>query len=98
VVGEVAYLGSNDTHVYAVQLQTGRVIWKRKLPASMNEFAVCGNRVFAVWFGLSVLDRASGRVLFQGNEDSDYLTSGFAVHDDRVFVLGNRAAYAYRCS
>jgi len=98
VVGDVAYLGSNDTHVYAVDLQTGRVIWKRKLPASISEFAVCGNRVFAVWPGLSVLDRASGRVLHQADEESmDYLTSGFAVHDGRVFVLGNRAAYAYRC-
>jgi outer membrane protein assembly factor BamB len=99
VVGDVAYLGSNDTHVYAVDLQTGSVIWKRKLPASISEFAVCGNRVFAAWPGLSVLDRTSGRVLAQADEESmEYLTSGFAVHGNRVFVLGNRAAYGYQCN
>ncbi|CAA9321609.1 MAG: hypothetical protein AVDCRST_MAG68-1956 [uncultured Gemmatimonadetes bacterium] len=97
-VGEMAYITSSDTHAYAVELQTGRIVWKKKLPASSNSFAVCGDRIFAAWLGLSILDRNTGRVLYQSDdESSDYPTSGFAVHDDRVFVLGNRAAYAYRC-
>ncbi|MBW3572078.1 MAG: PQQ-binding-like beta-propeller repeat protein [Gemmatimonadetes bacterium] len=98
VVGNVAYLASNDTYVYAVEVQTGRVIWKTRTPASNHSFAVCGDRIFVTWLGLSVLDRRTGRVLYQQDEEAtEYPTSGFAVYEDRVFVLGNRAAYAYRC-
>ncbi|HYW09269.1 MAG TPA: PQQ-binding-like beta-propeller repeat protein [Longimicrobium sp.] len=97
-VGETAYVSSSDRHVYAVEVQTGRIVWKRKLPGSSNGFAVCGDRIFAAWLGLSILDRNTGRVLYESEpESADYPTSGFAVHEDRVFVLGNRAAYAYRC-
>lgn len=97
-VGDVAYLASNDTYVYAVELQTGRVIWKTKTPASNHAFAVCGERIFVTWQGLSVLDRRTGRTIYQSDEETDeWPQSGFAVHGNRVFVLGNRAAYAYRC-
>jgi outer membrane protein assembly factor BamB len=84
--------------VYAVELETGRVLWKTKTRASNHSFAVCGDRIFVNWLGLSVLDRRTGRTLYQSDEEAtEYPTSGFAVDGSRVFVLGNRAAYAYRC-
>ena len=98
VVNGIAYVASNDTYVYAVDVQTGRQVWKTKTPASNRSFTVCGDRIFVTWLGLSVLDRRTGRTLYQQDEEAtEYPTSGFAVDGDRVFVLGNRAAYAYRC-
>lgn len=98
VIGTAAYVASADNFVYAVDVQTGKIIWKTKTPASNQGFAVCGDRIFVTWLGLSVLDRRTGRTLYQQDEEAtEYPTSGFAVHGDRVFVLGNRAAYAYRC-
>lgn len=99
VVGEVAYVGSSDTYVYAADLQTGRVLWKTKTPASIRALAVCGDRIFANYLGLAVLDRTTGKLLGRSpDEAAEYPGSGFAVHGDRVFVLGNRAAYAYSCT
>ncbi|HEU0013599.1 MAG TPA: PQQ-binding-like beta-propeller repeat protein [Longimicrobium sp.] len=97
-VGDVAYLASNDEYVYAVELQTGRIIWKTHTPASNNAFVVCDDQIFVTWLGLSVLDRRTGRVLYQSPVDQhDFPTSRFARHGDRVYVLGSAAAYAYRC-
>jgi outer membrane protein assembly factor BamB len=94
----IAYVASNDNFVYAVDAGTGQVRWKTRTPASNHAFALCGDQIFVDWLGLSVLDRNTGRVVYQSNEEStEYPTSGFAVHEDRVFVLGNRAAYGYRC-
>lgn len=98
VVGTTAYVASADNFVYAVEIETGRIVWKTRTPASNHSIGVCGDRIFVTWLGLSVLDRRSGRTLYQSDEEAtEYPTSGFAVHEDRVFVLGNRAAYAYRC-
>ena len=98
-LGRTVYIASNDNHVYAVDAPTGELIWKTKTPASNHGLAVCGERIFVGWLGLSVLDRQTGRVLRQSRpEASEYPTSGFAVDGaNRVFVLGNRAAYAYAC-
>jgi outer membrane protein assembly factor BamB len=98
VVGDVAYLASNDTYVYAADVATGRIRWKTKTPASNHAFAVCGNQVFALWGGMSVLDRRTGRVVYESDTEAyEYPRAGLSVHGDRVFMLGNRAAYAYRC-
>jgi outer membrane protein assembly factor BamB len=98
VVDGIVYLASNDNFVYAVDLATGQTRWKTRTPASNYGFAVCGNRIFVSWPGLSVLDRNTGRVLYQADEEAtEYPTSGLVARGDRVFMLGNRAAYGYRC-
>ena len=98
VVGDVAYAGSSDTFVYAVALDTGRELWKTRVPASIRAYATCGDRVFANYQGVAVLDRRTGKLLntmYDRNEE--FTTSGFAVHDGRVFVLGTKAVYAFSC-
>jgi outer membrane protein assembly factor BamB len=98
VVGDVAYVGSGDTHVYALDLATGRERWRAKLPAAIEALTVCGGGVFASYQGLAVLDRATGRVLRTAYDgEAEFLTSGFATVSDRVYVLGNKYAYALRC-
>ncbi len=97
-VGDVAYASGADTYVYAMDLQTGRVIWKTRPAMGSSVFhAVCGNAVFNNFLGLGIVDRHSGKLLgtmFEGNE---HPTSGFAVHDDRIFFLTTEAAYALKC-
>lgn len=98
VVDGIVYVASNDNFVYAVDLLTGQTRWKTRTPASNYGFAVCGDRIFVSWPGLSVLDRNTGRVLYQADEEAtEYPTSGLVAHANRVFMLGNRAAYGYRC-
>lgn len=98
VVEGIAYLASNDLQVYAFEPQTGRVLWKTRTEASNRAFAVCRNRIFTNDHFLAMLDRASGKILATKFDSSaEFLTSGFAVHEDRVFVVGNKAAYAFRC-
>ncbi|MDQ3557239.1 MAG: PQQ-like beta-propeller repeat protein [Gemmatimonadota bacterium] len=98
VIGDVAYVASNDTYVYAVDVATGAIRWKTRTGFANSAFAVCRNQIFVNYAGLAVIDRHSGKLLYKKFDEEDFLTSGFAVHEDRVFVLGNRAAYAYRCS
>jgi outer membrane protein assembly factor BamB len=98
VVDGTAYVASADNFVYAVDVHTGQVRWKTRTAASNHGFAVCGDRIFAGWLGLSVLDRHTGREIYRSDEEStEYPTSGLVAHGNRVFMLGNRAAYGYRC-
>jgi outer membrane protein assembly factor BamB len=98
VVNDTVYAASGDTHVYAIDLPTGRVHWRTPTPGANNAFAVCGEYVLANYQGLAVLDRHTGRIvasMFGTNEE--FLTSGFAVAGNKAFVLGNKAAYALSC-
>ncbi|HYW08987.1 MAG TPA: PQQ-binding-like beta-propeller repeat protein, partial [Longimicrobium sp.] len=90
-----AYYASEDTYVYAVDVETGAERWKRGNGASHFSFAVCGERVFANHMSLAILDRGSGKVLYR-SKDSD-IFSEFAVMNGRAFALSSRAIYAYDC-
>lgn len=61
VADGVAYLASNDTRVYALDPETGRIHWTHDLKASANSSAVCGDYVFAAAGSLHMLARADGR-------------------------------------
>ena len=98
VIGQRVYVGSNDEYVYSVDLTTGTQVWKTFVGGSIAGFAVCGDRVYAQSFKLTILDRSSGKKLdnaFTG--DSEFLTSGLVSGDRKVFGSGNKAAYAFAC-
>ncbi|HEX5725784.1 MAG TPA: PQQ-binding-like beta-propeller repeat protein, partial [Longimicrobiaceae bacterium] len=93
-----AYASSGDRHVYAVRLEDGALAWKTETPAANDYFALCGERVLANYQGVAVIDRRTGRRLQQLlDDDSDFVSSPFAVAGGRAFVLGNRAMYALDC-
>jgi outer membrane protein assembly factor BamB len=98
IVGDVVYGSAIDTYVYALDLATGRVLWRtRPAMGGSHYHAVCNNTVFNNLQSLGIVDRHSGRMLglmFTGNER---VTSGFAVHRDRVFFLTTDAVYALKC-
>lgn len=92
------YAASGDTHVYALELASGRELWRARLPAANEAYALCGDRLFVNYGGIAVLDAGSGRVLWTGyDSDEEFAVSGFAAAGGRVFILGNVAAYAFRC-
>jgi outer membrane protein assembly factor BamB len=100
VAGDTAYAASNDRHVYAMDVQTGRVLWKTRTPASNSGLAVCGTRLLVNYLGLAVLDRRTGQLLGTMLNDYvtyDYPTTGFAVAGEHAFVTGRKAAYGLRC-
>lgn len=98
VRGERVYAASGDTRAYALELATGRLVWSRALPAANEAYALCGNRLFVNYGGVAALDVESGRIAWSGYDgDEEFAISGFAVGNGRVFVLGNAAAYAFRC-
>lgn len=97
-VGDIVYAASGDTHVYAIDLGSGRVQWKTALPGAVEAVTVCGDYVVANFRGIAVLERQSGKLLTKMyDSDDEFTTSGFAVGGRRVFVLGNKAAYALGC-
>jgi len=97
-VGNVAYASGADTYVYALDLQSGRVIWRtRPAMGSSRYHAVCGKAVFNNLSYLGIVDRHTGRLMGLMFEDQERITSGFAVHDDRIFFLTHSAAYALKC-
>lgn len=98
VAGDVAYGASYDRHVYALDVQTGRVRWKTRTPSGNNGIAVCGSRILVNFLGLGVLDRDTGRLLGTALEgEQDFPTTGFAVSGNRAFVAGYAAAYGLEC-
>ena len=98
VVEGIGYVASNDQYVYAFEPEAGRILWKTQMPASMGSFAVCKDRIFVNYQYLGVLDRRTGKILARAYEDtSELFTSDFAVHEDRVFIVGDKYIYAFKC-
>ena len=98
VVGDTVYAASGDTHVYAIELGSGRVLWKTALPGAVEAVAACGDYVVANFRGIAVLDRRSGTLVKRMYDRVDEFTNtAFSVLNGRVFVLGTKAAYALSC-
>jgi outer membrane protein assembly factor BamB len=98
VVGDTAYVGSGDTHVYALDVASGKILWRARTEASVNTVAVCGRAVIAQLQSIVALDRATGRrlgALFEGADE--FIISDMAAESNRVFMLGNKGIYGLSC-
>jgi outer membrane protein assembly factor BamB len=98
VTHRVVYAASGDKNVYALSLQTGRLLWRSPMPASNRAFAMCGKSLLVNYEGLAVLDTKTGRIqqtLLQG--DDEFPTSGFARAGKTVYFGGHGAVYAFTC-
>ncbi len=94
----VVYFGAHDSHVYAVDLETGALKWRTKITSTVDQVVICGNYVFASNQGANILDRATGRRVREVVAgDEDFLTSGWAVAGKRIFASGMVAVYALSC-
>jgi outer membrane protein assembly factor BamB len=95
----VAYVGSHDQHALALDLATGRELWKKRIQAGVNWLGVCGSRLLVGASGLHVLDLASGRVLGHGygSESNEVLGTDFVVVGNRAYVFGIGHLYGFEC-
>jgi outer membrane protein assembly factor BamB len=99
VAGATAYVGSGDTYVYALEVATGRVLWKTRTAASIFDVGVCGERIVVNNNDLEVVDRRTGKHLGVAflSDDQEFATSGVAVANGRAFIAGSKKLYAVRC-
>lgn len=104
VVGGIAYVGSGDGHIYALDVRTGAQRWKVKAGAVVHASpAVAGGKVYVGDFGgtFYALDAATGTLTwtFQTGLDPDThnqqgIASSAAVAEGRVF-FGCRDGHFY---
>ena len=93
------YIASGDKYVYALDTQTGALRWKSTTRSSNTRLSFCGRNLVVDILGFTIMDAATGHVLFSGgnNSDYDYTLSGFAVRDGIAYVTGSEYAEAFRC-
>jgi outer membrane protein assembly factor BamB len=102
VGGDTLYGASADRLITAIELVSGRVLWRSQVGSSATAVIPCGRSLLVQDQGSYVLDRRDGRILARnvhrrGGEFS-LLRSRFVSFGGRVFVLGDRALYGFRCS
>ena len=102
VRGDTAYVASNDAYVYAVDVNTGRVLWKTDTEASLRGIALCGRSVVVNHQDIAILDLASGRILAStlGGSRGVYdgvLSTRVVASGNTVFVGGMQELIAFRC-
>jgi outer membrane protein assembly factor BamB len=98
VVGTNVYIGSGDTYMYAINLLTGRLIWRTKMLASIESYALCGTELLVNYHGLATLNLQTGHLnqtlLPSRNE---FVTSDFATIENHSFIAGPKGVYAFAC-
>lgn len=101
VVGDTAFISSNDRNIYAVDVPTGRIFWRARSGGSFSAGIACGRYVIGNSLGLEIFDRASGKKvadLFRHEyPDLSFPTSHFAQDGKRAYVSGTGALYAVKC-
>ena len=99
----VAYLASLDAHAYAIDPETGRIVWKTDVKGSAHSSAVCGKHLYVSAGLLYKLRRSDGKIEatyfadewgYVGNE---FVTSRLLAHASRLYFVTNRAVYAIEC-
>ncbi len=93
--GDVAYVGSQDANVYAVNLNTGRVMWRYTAGQPVTQHPVALERDLYVTTegnGLARLDRADGVPLWRVRSGTRVVESN--VEADRFLAANPKFVYA----
>jgi outer membrane protein assembly factor BamB len=99
VVGEDVYVGSANTHLYAVNLQTGTVKWDVTPAGSIGGTAFCGGQVFIEAYMIQRHSSADGAYTGAYNYDYDVgpFTSNIATDGTNIYFAGEGGVYALAC-
>lgn len=99
VRGGRAYFASQDQHAQALDLATGRMLWRTRVGSGAHKVAPCGKRLLVQDLALSVLDLESGRMLGRAYDASinEYLHTDFVVVGNRAYVFGMSHLYGFEC-
>ncbi len=95
---DVVYASAIDAYVYAMELHTGKILWKtRPAMGGSTKHAVCANTVLNNFQSIGMIDRQTGKVRRIFHREGEIFTSGFAVYQDLVFVSSTEAIYSLKC-
>jgi outer membrane protein assembly factor BamB len=92
----VIYVGSDDGHVYAIDEQNGRMIWRSKLGDKVKSSPAVGDGMLIVGcedkkiYGLDLKD---GKQIWS-HETTDRVSSSPAVYESTAYI-GGHAGYVY---
>jgi outer membrane protein assembly factor BamB len=107
VIGDTAFVASNDQFVYALDVNDGHAYWSTRVLGSMHAFALCGPFVLGNNQGVAVVDRRSHRYLgdaLAGDASAIGITTsdfGVALEAHGVpvaIVVGTGGVAALRCA
>jgi outer membrane protein assembly factor BamB len=99
----IAYLASLDAYAYAIDPETGRILWKTDVKGSAHSSAVCGDHLFVGAGVLYKLRRSDGKVeaIYFADEwgyvGREFITSRLLAHEGRLYFVTNAAVYAVEC-
>jgi outer membrane protein assembly factor BamB len=99
VQGDRAYFASQDQYAYALDLATGRRLWRARVASGASNVAPCGSRLLVQDLGLSVVDLGTGRMLGRAYDSStnESLHTDFVVVGNRAYVFGITHLYGFEC-
>lgn len=100
---DTVYVGSTNSWIYAVDLDTGRPIWLTETEGSINAIAICEDLLLANNGRIEFIDRFSGRrhqPYLGGHEPSQHAgspSSGIAITGNLAMVAGTETVVGFRC-
>lgn len=100
VVGDDVYVGSANTHLYAVNLQTGSVKWDVTPGGYIAGTAFCGGQVFIQAYQIQRRNAADGAFtgVYNYNPDIGPFTSNIATDGTNIYFAGEGGVYALACN
>jgi outer membrane protein assembly factor BamB len=103
LVGDTVYAASTDTQVYAVDANTGTILWR--VVGDLNSLGsvdACPRFLIPLEFAGGkpfLIDRATHNVAStEAVGAGKIITSRFAVHGDMAYADGSGGVYAFRCN
>jgi outer membrane protein assembly factor BamB len=100
VSGDTVYAGSNDTQFYALDLRTGRLLWRARVPYSIWSASLCGSTALVVPFGggnIHTINRMTHVVAKVGLTEPNDVESQVAVVGNTAYALSTTGLYAFNC-
>ncbi|MGI8548741.1 MAG: hypothetical protein ACR2M1_15660, partial [Gemmatimonadaceae bacterium] len=88
-----------DTHMYAIDLQSGNVKWKQSLGGSIAGTGYCAGQVFGQNESLQRRDPQRGGAYTGAlNAETYPFTSNLTSDGNRLYFTGENGVYAIKCS
>ena len=101
LLGDTAFVASNDRHVYAINRHTGALFRKVRTRSSISSFALCGRFILTNNMAIGFVDRGTHKVegyyVAPEGDEAGFTTSGFAVFGTTAVVTGATSAYGLDC-
>jgi outer membrane protein assembly factor BamB len=98
LLGSVVYAGSGDSHVYALDAATGRLLWRAKRPASVDGYALCGRGLLVDDQQLALFEPPTGRVVQTALDRDGAAPASLLAAAGDAYVVGAKAIYSFHCS